>query len=223
MPAFEYINVHTHQYLKEPKILQIVNLFPNQLNEIAKKENLFYSIGIHPWYINENSFKKDLQIIEKNSKNEKILALGEIGLDLKTKISLGIQKEIFLKQHTVAEKVKKPVILHCVKAFNELFKLKKEIKPSIPWIIHGYNSNSQIANELIKNEIYISLGYNVLVDNSNAQKVLSKIPDDLLFIETDEHEIRIEEIYRKICEVKGIEIYELRNIIERNFTNVFIV
>lgn len=221
MLNFNFIDIHTHRQEPINDTIQIINLFPNEVEEIDNHPKLFYSLGIHPWNINKNYVEEDIKIIKEFSENKKVLAIGEIGLDRISNIQLDIQTEIFIRQLTIAEICEKPVIIHCVKAFSELISIKKTTKSKIPWIIHGFNQNEQILNELIKNSIYISLGHHLTIDNSNAQNAINKIPKELLFFETDENEEAIWKLYNIAAEKLEIELAELQNQIKSNFKNLF--
>ncbi|MDZ7934269.1 MAG: TatD family hydrolase [Emticicia sp.] len=99
---------------------------------------------------------------------------------------LPLQEEIFIKQIRIAEEVKKPIIIHCVKCFNELISIKKIIRPKVPMIVHGFNNNLTIAQMLLERGFYISLGAAILQENSNAAQLLTQIPLEKLFLETDD-------------------------------------
>jgi TatD DNase family protein len=80
-------------------------------------------------------------IIEEKLKDENCFALGECGLDKITASDFELQKVVFKKQIQLSEKHQKPLIIHCVKAHQELIEIKKELKPKQVWIFHGFNTN----------------------------------------------------------------------------------
>jgi len=203
------INIHTHRINNSG--IEIFNL-PNTLSITG-----FYSSGIHPWNADDVLWNVDkiIPLISQSS----CLAVGEIGLDKLKGPDLKIQTEVFLKQIDLSESVKKPVILHCVRAWNELKAIKKEIKPQQPWIYHGF-SKSNILEDVLKEGVYVSLGSEIL-SNSALQEAIEKIPIDKLFLETDDSEITIETVYKKVSELKNLTLSELELIIEKNFKKVF--
>ena len=144
-----YFNAHTH----------LSNTTTSIYNLIVGKNNStsgFFSAGIHPWYINESKtqFEELLVLV----KNQKCLAIGECGLDKLCSSPFGQQMEVFKKQIELAEKLQKPLIIHCVKAFDELLKIKKSSKTGVPWVIHGFNQKNEMAKQLLAQGFYFSFG-----------------------------------------------------------------
>lgn len=212
----EFFNFHTHQFTNQAHILELVNQYPNEFDASIP----FYSIGIHPWYIKEDRIDEDLRIIEEKLQIRNCLAIGECGLDKRIEIPLEQQIIVFEKQLALAEKYKKPVVIHCVAAYQEVTAIKKKMKISVPMIIHGFSKNNQIANQLIKDGFYISFG-KYLLKNPDLKTVFVNIPNDRFFLETDTIEESIEQVYDLASEYKNITVKELQKIISSNFENVF--
>ena len=152
-------------------------------------------------------------------KLEKCLAIGEIGLDKLKNKNLSKQTSLFIQQIEVAEELKLPVILHCVKSWNEIEKIKRQLKPKQKWIFHGFNKES-ILNQVVKNELMISIGHSIL-SNEKLQHSLKNIPNNQLLLETDDEMVDILDIYKKVSDLKNISLSDLEKIIEQNFTNTF--
>jgi len=212
----EFFNFHTHRYTSQATILELVNQYPQEFDGSFP----FYSIGIHPWYISESRLAEDLKIIEEKLQTSNCLAIGECGLDKKIEVSLELQRSVFEKQLALAEKYKKPVVIHCVAAFQEVIAIKKKMQISVPMVIHGFSKNSQIAEQLIKEGFYISFG-KYLLKNPGLKTVFQNIPNDRFFLETDTIEENIEQVYDIAAKYKDITIRELQNIVSSNFENVF--
>ncbi len=212
----EFFNFHTHQFTNQPNILELVNQYPNEFEASIP----FYSIGIHPWYIAQDRIEADLKIIEEKLQTENCLAIGECGLDKRIEIPLEQQIIVFEKQLALAEKYKKPVVIHCVAAFQEVIEIKKKMKISVPMIIHGFSKNSQLANQLIAAGFYISFG-KYLLRNPELKTVFKQIPSDRFLLETDTIEENIQHVYDLAAEYKNITIKELQNIISSNFETIF--
>ncbi len=221
MATSNYIDIHSHNKEEEKDIIRYINLFPEQVNKFLSTGNHYFTIGIHPWYIREYALSEDYDLIRKYCEQKNFKAVGEIGLDRITDFPMDKQIEIFEQQLEIAELAKKPVIIHCVKAFSELIGIKKKRGSKIPWLIHGYNNNAKIAQELLLNNCYLSFGYHLLVDNTNAQKVLKQVPINTFLLETDDKEVEIEDIYKKAAEIKKITIEKLKGIINYNYCNIF--
>jgi TatD DNase family protein len=212
----EFFNFHTHQFTNQSTILELVNQYPQEFDASIP----FYSIGIHPWYIKEDRIDEDLRIIEEKLQTKNCLAIGECGLDKRIEISFDQQIIVFEKQLALAEKYKKPVVIHCVAAFQEIIAIKKKMKVSVPMIIHGFSKNSQLATQLIAAGFYLSFG-KYLLKNPDLKTVFQDIPTDRFFLETDTIEESIEQVYDLASEYKNITIKELQEIISSNFINMF--
>jgi len=213
----EFFNFHTHQFTNQSNILELVNQYPQEFDASIP----FYSIGIHPWYIKEELIDTDLKIIEEKLQTKNCLALGECGLDKRIEIPLEQQIPVFEKQLVLAEKYNKPVVIHCVAAFQEVIEIKKRLKISVPMIIHGFSKNSQIASQLIKEGFYISFG-KYLLKNPDLKAVFQEVPNDRFFLETDTIEESIQQVYDVAAEYKNIVFKELQVIISSNYEEVFV-
>ena len=208
-----HYNIHTHHFSNNSEIVELVNQYPNEINT----ELPSFTVGIHPWYLNENTYLDDLAVIENAIQLPNLKAVGECGLDKRIETSIEIQKKILIPQLLLAEKYKKPVILHCVAAYQEIIEIKKELKLTIPMVIHGFSKNSQVAESLIKNGFYLSFG-KYLLRNPELENVLKTIPLNQLFLETDMIDQTIFEVYSKAEHVLNMN---LEPIIEENYNRVF--
>ncbi len=212
----EYFNLHTHQFTNQKDVLELVNQYPKDFDESIS----FYSIGIHPWYIDENRVDEDLKIIEEKLQTENCLAIGECGLDKRIEVPLDLQISIFEKQLELAEKYRKPVVIHCVAAFQEITAIKKKMKISVPMIIHGFSKNKQLAEQLIKDGFYLSFG-KYLLKNPDLKTVFQEIPNDRFFLETDTISETIQQVYELASEYKDLKVKEIQGIISSNYKSVF--
>lgn len=208
-----YYNIHTHKFSDNEEIVELVNQYPDEVDS-----NLpFFSVGIHPWYLNENQLGEQLELIEKYVHLSNCKAIGECGLDKRIETSIEIQKKVFIPQLLLAEKYKKPVVLHCVAAYQELIEIKKELNLTVPLIIHGFSKNKQVAQSLLNNGFYLSFGKYLLL-NPNLGEVLKTVPLDRLFLETDTMEQTIFDVYSK---AESILNKDVRFIITENYIRVF--
>ncbi len=89
--------------------------------------------------------------------------------------------------------VGKPLIIHCVKAFNELIELKKKYRPQMPWVVHGFRNNLNIARMLLREDIRLSIG------EKYQLPVLQEIPLECLLTETDESRMPVRDIIKTYC------------------------
>ncbi len=214
----DYFNFHTHQFTNQPNVLELVNQYPKDFDATIP----FYSIGIHPWYIDENRIDEDLKIIEKKLQTQNCLAIGECGLDKRIEVPFDLQISVFEKQLELAEKFKKPVVIHCVAAFQEVMAIKKRMKINVPMIIHGFSKNNQLAEQLISTGFYLSFG-KYLLKNPDLKTVFQNVPNDRFFLETDTIEESIEQVYELASEYKGLNLRELKEVILSNYRSLFVL
>jgi TatD DNase family protein len=127
---------------------------------------------------------------------------------------------VFEKQLALAEKYKKPVLIHCVGAFQEIIAIKKKMNISVPLIIHGFSKNIEVANQMIKNGFYLSFGKNLIL-NKELEMVFNSIPKDRIFLETDTIEKDIIAVYEIASKYRNIEVDKMCSIINANFDTVF--
>lgn len=212
----EYFNLHTHNFTNQSDVLELVNQYPKDFDSNIP----FYSIGIHPWYIDENRLETDLKIIEEKLQTENCLGIGECGLDKRIEIPLDLQTSVFERQLELAEKFRKPVVIHCVAAFQEVIEIKKNKKITVPMIIHGFSKNKQVAEQLIKAGFYLSFG-KYLLKNPDLESVFREVPNDQFFLETDTMEETIQQVYELASKYKDLNLRELESIISSNCKSVF--
>ena len=170
-------------------------------------------MGIHPWDITAD-WEQRFARIKQHANRDNVIAVGECGIDkLKSPSPLTLQQEIFKAHAILAEEVKKPLIIHCVKGFDDLIALHKSIIPQQAWIIHGFRGKPKQAEQLMKAGFYLSFG-----DKFNEES-LKATPFERMFIESDESNIGICEIYRTIAHAKGCSVEELASLMTKNAEN----
>ena len=204
-----YIDIHTHIHKETNSThLRIYNI--ELQNITASENNTISSIGIHPWYIPQNPEKAIAQI-KAIAQKENILAIGECGIDKLCETPIELQIKLFKAQTEVSEVVRKPLIIHCVKSYNEIIELKKEIRPSQTWIIHGFRGKPQTATMLTGAGIILSIG-----EKYNPETI-KNIPINKILIESDESTLSIEDIYKNIAQTREIEVAELEKEVEKTY------
>lgn len=212
----QYFNLHTHEFKNQEHVLELVNQYPQEFDTGLPN----YSIGIHPLYINEDRLESDFEILEQKAALPECLAIGECGLDKRSETAFEIQLNVLEKQFLLAEKFQKPVVIHCVHAFQELIELKNKLKIAIPVIIHGFSKKEQLAKQLLDNGFYLSFGRYLLL-NPELENVFNNVPENRFFLETDTSDYTIEEVYALAAKYKKITVAELQQIISNTFDSVF--
>ncbi|MGL5973052.1 MAG: TatD family hydrolase [Oscillospiraceae bacterium] len=176
--------------MKKQGVSKIVNIASDfssieKCYNLAKDYDIIYcTAGIHPIYAND---KPDdyLSVIENYLKNEKVVAIGEIGLDYYyDNIPKDVQKKVFEEQLILAKRLNVPVVIHCRDAYEDTIKLLKEYRPKA--VMHCYSGSSEMAKEFLKLGIYISFTGVVTFKNAiKSIEALKQVPLDKLLIETD--------------------------------------
>lgn len=207
-------NVHTHRLGSEEidgyKIRYILNVSPDEFMALPPTgDNVRFSCGIHPWYSDKDT--DQLELLKNIASDPRIVAIGEIGLDKLKYPDLSIQMDIFRKQIELAIELGKPVIIHCVKAWDELISLYKEYPSgSIPWIIHGYRGNLQQTKQLSK------MGFKFSIGEHFNKESLEFIPTDSIFCETDTSNDSICKVYSSVSSCMGVCFDHFAIFVERN-------
>lgn len=215
--TMKLIDIHTHR-ANDALSIQILNVFAQDLFEVERDSP--FSAGLHPWDIDLVNPEECIKIIERFAAQKNMLAIGECGLDRIISTDFALQERYFRQQIEIAEKFRKPLIIHCVRAYSDLMKFKKASKSDLPWIIHGYAGNLDITQSLIRHNFYFSAGERLLKD-SRKHDVLRAIPPDRLFLETDDGDTSIAEIYSMAAQVLNIDQDTLTQFITDNFKRIF--
>lgn len=210
-----YINLHSHfPPVNGEWVLQ-------NLNTPEPPEPLpgLYSMGIHPWYIQSVHWEKQLLSLQEYSTYSRVLAIGECGLDKVCTTPFPLQEQVFRHQVAWANSIGKPLIIHCVRAWEEVLKTLEDAAVTVPVIFHGFAKHPQLARQLIAKGYYISLGKTLL--HPAKETILLEIPKEQLFLETDDTAISIRDIYTAATRVLSIAHNSLVLQIQKNAAAVF--
>lgn len=188
--------------------LMIINMAP-------LFKGVYYSIGIHPWDALHSNSQVQCSMFKRFFRESQFLAIGEAGLDKLSDVPMGIQTMQFMMQSNYAEVAAKPMIIHCVKAMEELMVLKRELSPEQPWIWHGFRGKPEQAKQLLDQGFYLSFG-----EKYNEETMLM-MPADRLFLETDDSKADIEDLLHKAAQLRGVEPDVLRETLYENAEKVF--
>lgn len=210
-------NIHTHQLentrVAGCQIRCILNTFPEDFYlQKSLYPHTWFSCGIHPWYAAD----ADIDQVRKIVAEPEVVAVGEVGLDKLKGPALSIQIEVFRQQIELAVEYDKPLIIHCVKAWDELIALRKEYqKYNIPWVIHGYRGSSEQTQQLSKLGFLFSLG-----EKFNTEG-LEHIPLDCIFCETDISDLTICKVYENVSQKIGVNKNHFATLVAHNVAVTF--
>ncbi len=214
-----FIDIHSHNAVQEENVFRISNVFSSDYPLLPLDKPI--SIGLHPWHLSLEAIHALPHILEKTASQDNLLAIGETGLDRIITNPLEEQIEAFRIHIEWSIRLKKPLIIHCVKAFPELLNLRKEYKDATPWILHGFNSNQAIAKDCVNAGIYISLSQRLFRNPAKTEKIISVLPLSMVFAETDDSPAEIGHVYHTIAQYYGIEIAEVKKVLFENFKRIF--
>lgn len=216
----DFIDIHTHGGTPHPGSFLIENLMVHEDRGPDNKTGLAYSAGVHPWFLTQENSDQQIGLVREYSNNQNVIAIGEAGFDRLRGPSLTLQRDIFEAQTVLAEKVSKPLFIHCVRAWDELLSEQKRLNPSTPWLIHGFRGKKELAMQLISKGMYLSFWFDfVLRPESTA--LLQSLPKEKIFLETDGSDVGIETIYKKVAVDLQLSVDELKTTIFFNFKKLF--
>jgi len=220
MYSVPFIDIHTHSEKHRREIVTVRNIFPGDGFAAFTGRN-FYSIGLHPWHIkSQDENNRLLQMVKEALEFDHVCFIGECGLDKVANSDFNEQKRVFMAQAFMAEEFKRPLIIHCVKAYGEILEFHKKLHPEMPWIMHGYNANVQISQQLAEKGVLFSFGENIFKTNSKSAESFKYLPLEKIFFETDEYDGDIIDMYTKGAEIKNITIETLTKAVWNNFSRV---
>ncbi len=198
-----------------------------------KFDGVFAAVGVHP-HAADSVNEKILNELENLTASQKVVAVGEIGLDFfRTKNSPETQKNAFRQQLKLAQKLNLPVIIHSRAADSEIFEILDEFK--IRGVFHCFGGDFDFAQEVLRREFFIGLTGIVTFPNAkDLHRVAQKIPLEKLLIETDAPFLApqkfrgqrcepafVREVAETIAKLRGISVEELAENTTKNAEGLF--
>jgi len=250
-----YIDTHAHyndevykdnldeilDIIKEANVDKIVNVGysvegSRESIELAKKyDNIFSTIGIHPESINDDVDK--LEELYNINKGEKIVAVGEIGLDYAyIQDNKEQQIELFIKQIKLAEKLKLPIVIHSRDAALDTYNIIKEnVSIGTKLLFHCFAPTDDLVRLVLERKYFVAFGGNITYPrNISFKKYIEMIPVEQMVLETDSpyltpipfrgkinNSSNLNLVCKKLAEYKNIEEDELSEILYNNSTQFF--
>lgn len=245
------VDVHAHLDNKkfENKINEVINrakekevrvIVNNGIDVKSNRETLklsfefktiFPSLGLYPWdaiKLSKEEIKNELNFI----KNQKIISLGEIGLDYfhgQNPLDIKKQKEVFVSFLDLAKEMKKPVIVHSRKAEKDVLKILS--KYDLKVVLHCFSGDIELAKEGVGKGYFFSIPP-IIVKSERFQKLAEFLPIDNILTETDSPYLSsrqgqvnepafVVEALEKISKIKNLKPKEVEEKIWSNFKKVF--
>jgi TatD DNase family protein len=220
MNSIPYIDIHTHLSLPEKEIITVQNINPGE--KFAEFSGLnFFSVGLHPWYL--QSFEENnglLALVEEAVELDHVIFVGEAGLDKRCTTDFEEQKRVFEAQVIIAEENRMPLIIHCVRAYNEILEIHKKMKPEMTWIFHGYNGSLEMTRQLASENFLFSFGEILFLPGTKAIESFKYLPLNKIFFETDENNDHVEQMYRQGAMLKKMPVEEIKKATWDNFNRI---
>ncbi len=204
----QYLDIHTHHAKQKKNVISIQSLSLTNDIFLAMPKSKPIAVGLHPWFAELTQLATYLKYLNVIARQENVKLIGECGLDKIRGEQLENQLLILKEQIQLAEELNKPLILHCVKSFAELIAIKEKMHVKVPMIIHGFNKNAELGIQLLEKGFLLSFGAELLKPESGAAKLVQKI--DTFFLETDDSETPIEEIYAHAANLKKCSVEALK-------------
>ncbi len=212
-----FVDGHTHSVPAREDVAALVNLpYPSRPETLPDNPRLFFSAGIHP----ARTGRADFDGLESYLHENQCRAIGECGLDRSIDVPPEEQMELFLLHVRLAERLRLPLVIHCVRAYYDLIAVRKRLaKSTVPWVVHGFRGNAEIASALQEHGFTLSLSSVYVV---HMEKFPCYVRKDLFLLETDDGQDSIESLYDRTARIGGWESGELKHQLFTNFQRCFL-
>ena len=181
------------QRCKKSNVETIINIgynkeSSNKAIELAKKYDYMYAvIGVHPHDVENDTAEDILKLYTESDMKEKILAIGEIGLDYAfVKDNKEKQEKLFINQINLANKLRLPVVIHTREASLDTYKILKNNKPQYGALLHCFKPTDDLMKLVLEDGYYVAFGGNITYKRSKSfGEYVKKIPIEKIVLETD--------------------------------------
>jgi TatD DNase family protein len=215
----DYINFHDHGSITLDGVFTVDNIMVHEGRTPSAMRGITHTVGAHPWFLTADNFERHLLSVRDMAASENIVGIGETGFDKVKGPSIDLQRKAFERHFEIAEDLSKPLIIHCVRAWPEILEEKKRLKPTTPWVIHGFKGKKELARQLCDKGFFLSAWVEWAIRPVSAD-TLNNIPPDRLFLETDGFDIGIEPVYKVVAAYLGMEVERLKEQIFKNYNSI---
>ena len=198
-------NFHSHDINAQQALISV------DVDEFNPQYGKVYSVGIHPWNIDED-WQDKVKRLEQVAQHPLVVAIGETGLDSLKGPSLDVQEQVMQAHINIAAAAGRPLIIHCVRTSQQVLKLWRDNPEAhnVAWVIHGFRGNENVARQLLDAGFYLSYG-----SKHNAE-ALAITPIDHLLVETDdEPSSTIKQALKEVAQAKDCSVWRLRRQVRR--------
>lgn len=194
------LDIHSHRAAQHDDLL--IRIQSIRVDEVRPLGGPF-TVGVHPWYLAE--LDEQLQKLESYLNDENLVAIGEAGLDRLSEWPEELQLRALRQQIEWSEEKKLPLILHVVKSWDPILALMKEYKPQQPWIVHGFRSGVEHANQLMDAGLFLSFGL-----RHNKDSLRAAFDRSMGLLESDEESFSMLDLYYEVANDVGRGIQDLQ-------------
>ena len=211
-------NFHTHNVDDIPCILN-VRLDGGVAQDAAcstpQKSGVALSVGLHPWDV-ASDWQERVEKVRFMAASDRVWTIGECGLDKVRGGAFSQQMEAFRAQVALAEELEKPMVIHCVKAFDELLALRRELleqhrregRGVQPWVVHGFRGKPEQAKQLMAKGLLLSFGHHYHVETLRFVFTTS-CP---FYLETDDSPFSVRQIYGQVARHLDVDVVRLETL-----------
>lgn len=214
-PCMMFFDLHTHQ-TGGNNPYALINVHEHF---DAIPGNGYFSAGLHPWYLTATDPDQGISRLAAALEKPGVLAVGECGLDKVCETDYRLQQNCFRQQVQLANRYRKPLIIHCVQAYEDTCRILTEEQVLLPVIFHGFNKNGQLARQLVQQGYYLSFGKSLW--HEPAATVFHDMALNHIFLETDADNPEIGDVYARAATIKRITTDGLKAAIDANVQQVF--
>ena len=202
------LDIHTHTLPLQPGTA-IVSVNAEEWHPFPGH---WYAVGIHPWNIIDDGQEQleHLRTVLSTDAFGQIRMLGEMGLDKRQGPAMEIQRKVFVEQLKIAHSIGKNTVIHDVRSMAELLAVRRELRCTQPWLIHGFRGGPEQARQYLRAGCHLSLGI-----RHNPDTLLS-LPLHELFFESDEDPDSLKTLYDKAAQCLNISVEVLKSQVNNN-------
>jgi TatD DNase family protein len=209
----EIIDIHTHVTPLRPAEA-IVNVIAG-VGSLPRQAR-YLSVGIHPWHAGVAPADALLGQLGELLGDGRVVALGEAGLDRLCDTPYELQLPLFEAQARLAESRGLPLVVHAVRSHSDILRLHAALRPSVPWVIHGFRGKPELARQYLSRGITLSFG-----EHFNPLSLAAAYASQALLMESDESAAGIDAIYLSASGVLRLEAEELKQRVRQNVERLF--
>jgi TatD DNase family protein len=210
-----FIDFHTHNATGGDGTVNVINLMAGDEVPAEFHHNILFSAGIHPWQLTDDNLAHLQTELLLTVAHPHVAVIGEAGFDRLKGPSTEIQYRAFILQAELALEMDKPMVIHCVKGWEDIRRARREVRSGRPWVIHGFRGNGILAASLADEGFWFSLGKEGL-----RPDVLKAVSHERILLETDDSGEQIAEVYRRFALTAGYDAEAAGRLMISNFNSL---